>query len=267
MAHFHGAEVGRHIVLEAGRTPNDRGTAHYAAYLRTTCPPRSPLCSSSPASASSPLLSSHRPFFVGGRDGSVCFDKGVLTRSLKVPQVMGRRFNERNFARVAESSEDVGDVGNDKAARGGPQGLDMAFTILEELAALFVSLAMSIASLDSEGGVKPTRITLRSFTLYSAASLAFFFISVRVSNQKHCRWASVFARAWRSCSSAHLLAVVFGTGIFEARSGREVEGLAAVGREPPWRRSGEGGPGFVELIVDEGREKLAVSESGRRRGD
>ena len=143
----------------------------------------------------------------------------------------------------------------------------MAFAVLEELAALFVSFAMSIASLDGEGGVKPTRITLRSFTLYSAASLALLFISVQVSNQKHRRWASVLARAWRSCSSAHLLAVVFGTGVFDDRSRREVERLAAVGRESPWRRSGEGGPGFTEFIVDEGREKLGMSGSGRRRGN
>ena len=105
----------------------------------------------------------------------------------------------------------------------------MAFAVLEELAALFVSFTMSIASLDGEGGVKPTRITLRSFTLYSAASLALFFLSVRVSNQKHRRWASVLARAWRSCSSAHLLAVVLGAGVFDACSRREAEGPAAVG--------------------------------------
>ena len=85
----------------------------------------------------------------------------------------------------------------------------MALAVLEKFAASFVSLAVSVASLGSEGGVKPTRITLRSLTLYSAASLAFFFLWVWVSNQKHLRCASVFALAWRSCSSAHLLAVVF----------------------------------------------------------
>ena len=105
----------------------------------------------------------------------------------------------------------------------------MAFAILEELAALFMSLAMSVTPLDCEGGVKPTRIALRSFTLHSAASLALFFISVWVSNQKHCRWASVFALTWRSCSSAHLLAVVFDADTPDARCRRQVEGLAAVG--------------------------------------
>ena len=54
--------------------------------------------------------------------------------------------------------------------------MDVALTVLEEFAASFVSLAMSVASLNGKGGVKPTRITLRSFTLYSAASLAFFFL-------------------------------------------------------------------------------------------
>ena len=54
--------------------------------------------------------------------------------------------------------------------------MDVALTVLDEFATSFVSLAVSVASLDSEGGVKPTRITLRSLTLYSAASLALFFL-------------------------------------------------------------------------------------------
>ena len=223
MAHFHRTEIGRYVVLEAGRLSNDRGTAHYAAYLWATRPPRSPLRSLSPASAPSPSLSSRRRFFVCGRNGFVCLDEGVLTWSLKVPQVMGSWLDERNFARVPEASEDVGDVGDDEAARGGPQGLDVAFTILEELAALFMSFAVSVTPLGGKGGVKPTRIAFCSLTLHSAASLAFFFISVRVSNQKHCRWASVFALAWRSCSFAHLLAVVFSAGALDARCGRKVE--------------------------------------------
>ena len=54
--------------------------------------------------------------------------------------------------------------------------MDVALAVLEEFAASFVSLAMSVASLGSERGVKPTRITFRSLTLYSAASLALFFL-------------------------------------------------------------------------------------------
>ena len=136
---------------------------------------------------------------------------------------MGGRLDERSFARVPELSKDVGDVGDDETTRRGPQGLDVALAVLEELAASFVSLAMSVASLDGEGGMKPTRITQRSFTLYSAASLAFLFLWVWVSNQKHCRCASVFALAWRSCSSAHLLAVVFDTSAPDACSRRKAE--------------------------------------------
>ena len=101
--------------------------------------------------------------------------------------------------------------------------MDVAFAVLEELAASFVSLAMSVASLDGEGSMKPTRIILRSFTLYSAASLAFLFLWVWVSNQKHRRCASVFALAWRSCSSAHLLAVVFDAGAPDACGRHKVE--------------------------------------------
>ena len=260
MAHFHRAEVGGYVVLEPCGTPDDRGITHYAAYLRAACPPCPPLHSLNSAPASSPSSSSRRRFFAPGCDGSICLDEGVLTWSLKVPQVMGGRLNERSFAQVSELSKDVGNVGDDEAAWRSPQGLDVAFAVLEEL-------AMSVTPLDSEGGVKPTRITLRSFTLHSAASLALLFISVRVSNQKHCRCASVFALAWRSCSSAHLLAVIFGTGAPDARSRRKVERLGTIGGDLPWRGSGEDCPGFAEFIVDEGREELAVSRSGRRESD
>ena len=143
----------------------------------------------------------------------------------------------------------------------------MALAVLEKFAASFVSLAMSVASLNSEGGVKPTRITLRSLTLYSAASLALFFRWVWVSNQKHLRCASVFALAWRSCSSAHLLATVFGADAPDACGRCKVERLGAVGRDSPRRGSGEGCPGFAEFIVDEGGEELAVSRSGWRGND
>ena len=136
---------------------------------------------------------------------------------------MGSWLDERNFARVPELSEDVGDVRDDETTRRGLQGLDVALAVLEELATSFVSLAMSVASLDGKGGMKPTRITLHSFTLYSAASLAFLFFWVWVSNQKHHRCASVFALAWRSCSSAHLLTVVFDAGALDACSRRKVE--------------------------------------------
>ena len=112
-----------------------------------------------------------------------------------MPQVMGGRLDKCDFARVPELAEDVGDVGDDEAAWRGLQGLDVAFAVLEKLAASFVSFAMSVASLDGKGGMKPTRIALRSFTLYSAASFAFLFIWVWVSNQKHRRCASVFALA------------------------------------------------------------------------
>ena len=153
---------------------------------------------------------------------------------------MGGRLDKRSFARVSELSEDVGDVGDDEAAWRGLQGLDVGFAVLEELAASFVSFTMSVTPLDSEGGVKPTRIALRSFTLHSTASLAFLLISVRVSNQKHCCCASVFALAWRSCSSTHLLAIVFGTGAPDAHSRRKVKRLGAIGGDLPWRGSGEG---------------------------
>ena len=116
-----------------------------------------------------------------------------MTRSLKASQVMGGWLDEHNFARVPELPEDVGDVRDDEATRRGLQGLDVALAVLEEFAASFVSFAVSVTSLDGEGGMKPTRITLRSFTLYSAASLAFFFLWVWVSNQKHLRCTSVFA--------------------------------------------------------------------------
>ena len=136
---------------------------------------------------------------------------------------MGGRLDERSFAQVPELPEDVGNVGDDEAARRGLQWSDVALAILEEFATAFVSLAMSVTSLGGEGGVKPTRITLRSLTLYSAASLAFFFLWVWVSNQKHLRCASVLALAWRSCSSAHLLAVVFDVDAPDACSRRKVE--------------------------------------------
>ena len=92
----------------------------YAAYLWAARPPHPPLRPPSPPLASSSPLCSRRRFLTDGCDGSVCLDEGVLTWSLKVPQVMGCWFDERNFARVVESSKDVGDVGDDKAARGGP---------------------------------------------------------------------------------------------------------------------------------------------------
>ena len=98
VVHFHRAEVGRHVVLKAGRAPNDRGAMHYAAYLRTARPPRPPLCSSSSAPAPSSSPSSHRRFFVLGRDGPVCLNEGILTWPFKAPQVMGSRFDERGFA-------------------------------------------------------------------------------------------------------------------------------------------------------------------------
>ena len=120
--------------------------------------------------------SSRRHFFAPGRDGPIGLDEGVLTWSLKVPQVMGGGFDERDFARVPESSKDVGDVGDNEVVWRGSQGLDVAFAVLEKFATSFVSFAMSVASLDSKGGMKPTRIALRSLTLYSAASLALFFI-------------------------------------------------------------------------------------------
>ena len=84
--------------------------------------------------------------------------------------------DERNFARVPELPEDVGDVRDDEATWRGLQGSDVALAVLEEFATAFVSLPMSVASLDGEGGMKPTRITLRSLTLYSAASFAFLFL-------------------------------------------------------------------------------------------
>ena len=265
MAHFHRAEVGGYVVLEPGGTPDNRGITHYAAYLRTACPPPPPLRPLSSAPASSPSSSSRRRFLAPGCNGSVCLDEGVLTWSLKVPQVMGGWLDECSFAQAPKLSKDVGDVGDDEAAWRGLQGLDMAFAVLDELATSFMLLAMSVTPLDSEGGVNPTRIALRSFTLHSAASLAFLFISVWVSNQKHCRCASVLALAWRSCSSAHILTVVFGTGTPDVRSRHKVERLGAVGGDVPRRGSGEGLPGFAEFIVDEGREELAMGR-GRRGG-
>ena len=136
---------------------------------------------------------------------------------------MGGRFDKRDFARVPELSKDVGDVGDDEAAWRGSQGLDVAFAVLKEFAASFVSFAMSVASLDCKGGMKPTRIALHSLTLYSATSFAFLFIWVWVSNQKHRRCASVFTLAWRSCSSAHLLVVVFDAGAPDACGRHKVE--------------------------------------------
>ena len=58
--------------------------------------------------------------------------------------------------------------------------MDVAFAVLEKFAASFMSFAMSVTSLNGEGGMKPTRIALRSLTLYSAASFAFLFIWVWV---------------------------------------------------------------------------------------
>ena len=213
------------------------------------------------------MSSSRRRFFAPWRDGSIGLDKGVLTWSLKVPQVMGGRLDKCDLTQVPELSEDVGDVGDDKAAWRGLQGLDVALTVLEEFAASFVSLAMSVAPLDGERGMKPTRIALRSLTLYSATSFAFLFIWVWVSNQKHRRCASVFARAWRSCSSAHLLAVVFGTGAPDACSRCKVDRLSAVRGDSPWRGSREGGLGFAEFFIDEGGEELDVCGSRWRGSD
>ena len=116
MAHFHRAEVGGYVVLEPGGMPDYRGIMHYAAYLWAACPPRSPLHPLSSALASSPSSSSHHRFLAPGCDGSICLDEGVLTWSLKVPQVMGGRLNEHSFARVSELYEDIGDVGDDEAA-------------------------------------------------------------------------------------------------------------------------------------------------------
>ena len=149
----------------------------------------------------------------------------------------------------------------------GLQGLDVAFAVLEQVATSFVSFAMSVASLDSERGMKPTRIALHSFTLYSAASFAFLFIWVWVSNQKHRRCASVFALAWRSCSSTHLLAVVFGTGVPDACSRCKVEQLSAVRGGSPWRGSGEGCSGLSEFIVDMGGKELTMGRSRRGGSD
>ena len=264
MAHFHGTEVGGYVVLEPGGMPDYRGIMHYAAYLQAAHPSCPPLRPWSSALASLPSSSSRRHFFAPGCDGSVCLDEGVLTWSLKVPQVMRGRLDKHNFALVSELSKDVGDVGDDEAMWRGLQGLDVTFTVLEELAASFVLFAMSVTPLDGEGGMKPTRIALRSFTLHSTASFALLFISVRVSNQKHRRCASVFALAWRSCSSAHLLAIVFGTDAPDACSRSKVKRLGAVGGDLPRRGSGEDCPGFAEFIIDKGREELAVSGSGWR---
>ena len=173
MLHLHGAKVGGYIVLEPDGA-SDGGFVRYAAYLRTTRPPRPPPPSPSPASTSSSI--SRRRFFFPRCNGSVRLNEGVLTWSFKAPQVMGGRFDERSFARVSELPEDVGNVGDDKAARRGLQGSDVALAVLEEFATAFVSLAMSVTSLDGEGGMKPTRITLCSLTLYSAASLALLFL-------------------------------------------------------------------------------------------
>ena len=92
-----------------------------------------------------------------------------------MPQVMGGWLDEHSFARVSELSENVRDVGDDEAAWRGPQRLDVALAVLEKFAASFVSLAVSVAPLDSEMGMKPTRIALCSLTLNSAASFAFLF--------------------------------------------------------------------------------------------
>ena len=141
MLHLHGAKVGGYVVFEPSGASGYWGIVHYAAYLQTARPPRPPLPSPSAASASSPSSSSRRRFFLPGRDSSVCFNEGVLTRSFKAPQVMGGWLDERNFARVPELPEDVGDVWDDEAMRRGLQGLDVALAVLEEFAALFVSLA------------------------------------------------------------------------------------------------------------------------------
>ena len=179
---------------------------------------------------------------------------------------MRGRLDKHDFAQVPELSKDIGDVGDDEAAWRGSQGLDVAFAVLEKFTTSFVSLTMSVASLDSKGSMKPTRIALRSLTLYSAASFAFLFIWVWVSNQKHRRCASVFALTW-SCSSAHFLAAVLGAGTPDACSRRKVERLSAVRGGSPWRGSREGCPGFTEFIIDEGGEELAMSESGWRGND
>ena len=117
MLHLHGAKVGGYIVLEPDG-PSDGGLVRYAAYLRTTRPPRPPPLSPSPASASS-SPSRCRFFFFPRRNGSVCLHEGVLTWSFKISQVMGGRLDERSFARVPELPEDTGDVGDDEAARRG----------------------------------------------------------------------------------------------------------------------------------------------------
>ena len=136
---LHGAKVGGHVVLEPSRASDDRDFVHYAAYLRTARPPRPPLPSPSPTSASSASSSSRRRFFFPKRDGSVCFNEGVLTRSFKVSQVMGGRLDECNFAQAPELSEDIGNVWDDEAAWRGLQGLDVALAVLEEFATSFVS--------------------------------------------------------------------------------------------------------------------------------
>ena len=116
MLHLHGAKVGGYIVLEPDGAPDGR-LVRYAVYLRTTRPPRSLLSSPSPASTS--LSPSRRRFFFPRCNGSVCLDEGVLTWSFKVSQVMGGRLDERSFARVPELPEDVGNIGDDEAARRG----------------------------------------------------------------------------------------------------------------------------------------------------
>ena len=65
---------------------------------------------------------------------------------------MGSWLDKHEFARVPDLSEDVGDVGDDEAAWRGSQGLDVTFAVLKKFAASYVSFAMSVASLDGEGG-------------------------------------------------------------------------------------------------------------------
>ena len=117
--HLHGAKVGGYVVLVPSGASDNWGLVRYATYLRTARPPRPPLPSPSPTSTSLSSSSSRRRFFFPRRNSSVCFNEGVLTRSFKASQVMGGRLDERNFARVPELSEDVGNVWDDEAARRG----------------------------------------------------------------------------------------------------------------------------------------------------
>ena len=114
--HLHGTKVGGYVVLEPSGASGDWGFVCYATYLQTARPPRPPLPSPSPTSTSLSSSSSHRRFFFcPGRNSSVCFNEGVLTWSFKASQVMGGRLDERNFARVPELSEDVGNVWDNEA--------------------------------------------------------------------------------------------------------------------------------------------------------